>query len=146
MVLRHGEDRHLVFLLPRLDDLRLALAALHHERRGAMRMDQVAVDFGELRDRLLVMRHHGLEFIFGAAPDVEKHRNARDALRQQSDHLLGHAGPHGRVDHADNAAPTCKRHAQPLGDQAAWLSRISSKALQAVSLSSSWLTYEAVYS
>ena len=106
----HAHDRHLVFLLPGLDDLRLPLAAVHHERRRAVRMDQVAALLGQHRHELLVVRHHGLEFVLGAAADVEEQRDEPDAFRQQPADLLGHARAHGRVDHANHAAPTGKRH------------------------------------
>ena len=64
------------------------------------------------------MRHHGLEFVLGAAPDVEEERNEPDAFGQQTAHFLGHARPHGRIDHADHAAPTGKRHDENLSTQA----------------------------
>ena len=86
------------------------LAAVHHERRRAVRMDQVAALLGQHRHELFVVRHHGLELVLGAAPDVEEQRNEPDAFRQQPADLLGHARPHGRVDHADDAAPTGERH------------------------------------
>jgi hypothetical protein len=56
------------------------------------------------------MRHHGLEFVLGAAADIEKQRNEPDAFGQEPADFLGDAGPHGRIDHADDAAPTGKRH------------------------------------
>ena len=98
----------LYFFSQRFDDLGFALAALHHERRRAVRMDQVAAVLGQHRHELLVGRHHGLELVLGAAADIEEQRDEADAFRQQADDLLGHARPHGRIDHADDAAPTGK--------------------------------------
>src|SRR5271169_3962242 len=73
-------------------------------------MDEVALLLGQYRNELLVMRHHGLEFVLGAAADVEEQRNEADAFGQQPADFLGHAWAHGRIDHADDAAPTGTRH------------------------------------
>ena len=80
MVLRHAHDRHFVFLLPGGDDLGFALAAEHHERRRAMGMDEVAVLLGQHRHELLVVRHHGVKLVRGAALDIEEQRNEADAF------------------------------------------------------------------
>ena len=110
MVLRHAHDRHFVFLLPLSDDLGFALAAEHHEGRRAVRMDEIAFLLGQHRYELFVVRHHGVKFVRGAALDVEEQRNEANAFGQQPADLLGHAGPHGRIDHADDTAPTGERH------------------------------------
>jgi hypothetical protein len=72
---------------------------------GAVGVNEVAFLLGQHRHQLLVVRHHGLELVLGAAADVEKQRDQPDAFGQQTADLLGHAGPHGRVDHSDDAAP-----------------------------------------
>ena len=111
VVLRNAHDRCLVFLLPCPDDLGFALAALHHERRRAVGMNEVAAALGQHRHKLLVGRHHGRELVLRAAPDIEEQRDESDAFRQQADDLFGHARPQGRVDHAHDAAPAGKGHA-----------------------------------
>src|SRR5262249_44326103 len=93
-----------------LDDLTLALASLHHERRRAVRMNEVATALREHRDLLLIRGHHRLELVLGAAADIEEERNEPDALGQEADHLLGDARPERRIDHADDAAPAGKGH------------------------------------
>ncbi len=115
MILRHAHDRSAIFLFPALDDLGFALAALHHEWRRAVRMNEVAAALGQDRYELLVGRHHGLELVLRAAPHIEEERNEPDAFGQQANDLLGHARPHGRVDHADDAAPAGERHDLDLG-------------------------------
>jgi hypothetical protein len=93
---------------------RFALTAQHHKRRRAVGMDEVALFFCQHGHELLVVRHHGVKLVLSAPPDVEEQRNEANAFRQQPADLLGYARPHGRVDHADHAAPTGKRHEEAL--------------------------------
>jgi hypothetical protein len=93
------------------DDPGFPPAPLNHEWRRAVRMDEVAAEFGQHCDLRFVGRHHGRELVFGAAADVEKERDEPNAFRQQPDDLLGHAGPQRRVDHSYDAAPAGECHA-----------------------------------
>jgi hypothetical protein len=71
-------------------------------------MDHIALLLGQHGHELLVVRHHARELVLRAAADVEKERNEPDPFGQQATDLLRHAGPHGRVDHPDDAAPAGK--------------------------------------
>src|SRR5262245_19749031 len=93
------------------DDLGFAFAALHHERRRALRMNEVAAALGKLRNALLIGGHHGGELVFRAAADIQEQGDEPDAFRQQAHNLLGHARTHRRIDHAHDAAPAGECHA-----------------------------------
>ncbi|MGH6676668.1 MAG: hypothetical protein ACRECE_10680 [Xanthobacteraceae bacterium] len=60
---------------------------------------------GEHGDEFLVVRHHGMKLVGGAASDVQKKRNEAYAFGQKPADLFGYARTHGRIDHADHATP-----------------------------------------
>ena len=113
MVLRHGKDCGFVFFLPVGDQAAFGFAPEHHEGRRSHRMNEVAGLFGEQRDVAFIGRHRGLELLGGPAAEIKEQRNEPDAGGEQADHLFGHAGAHRRIDHADDSAPTGKRHLIP---------------------------------
>src|SRR5260370_41629541 len=75
VILCHAHDRRSILLFPSLHDLGLAPAALDHEWRRAVRMNEAAAALGQDRYELLISRHQGLEFVLRAAPHIEEERN-----------------------------------------------------------------------
>src|SRR5262245_12537959 len=110
VVRARGEEWPLVLPLPFREQLGFALEAEQHERRRALRMDQVAAGLRELLDQGLIGRSRALEFIRRAFAYIEEQWNNADAFGQHADQLFEPARPQRRLDAADNAAPTGECH------------------------------------
>src|ERR1041384_6413630 len=93
--------------------LRLALDAVHHERRRPFRVDKIDAELRQLADPFFVRRERLAELVRVAALEADVGRQDADALGQQADELFQRPRAVRRLDESYGSSPARIRHGGP---------------------------------